>query len=222
MKVKALVIDLDGCLYPNSVERTADLASAKRIDHYLRKRKLLGKMPRRIKEKRARYIMDGRISALIDCISEEMKLSRARLSDYAYDIYPENVGLKRNARLLRLFSELRGKYDLWIFSNAHPKWAVRALKTLGIYRYINKGNVIHMNNMGGYLKPDPRAFKSMLKKVGHNKAEIIFIDNKRSNVYSSKLMGIRSMLGNGNSMDRRDSTYHILLSLLNDKKQAKL
>ncbi len=217
MEIKTLVLDLDGCLYPLSVERAADRASIMKVDEYIKAKGLSKKATWRFDRQKAAYERAGRISALIKYISREMNLSERLLAEYAHNIDPMEMGMRSDGRLAALFARLSKRYGVWIFTNAHPKWAIRALRTLGVIRYLDRESIIHMNNMGGYLKPDPRAFRLMLKMVGTEKDKILFIDNNRANTSVGRSMGIRSITANGNRKRGRNSTYYILRSILNDK-----
>lgn len=217
--IKALVIDLDGTLYPSSKEHHADGVSAERIAKYVKMKGLSGKMPKMSGKLIKKLINEGRITALTLLVSETTGIPEAMLAGYAYDIDPSKCGIRKDERLKSLLLQLCKKYKLWIFTNGHPVWVNRVLGRLDLATIFGR-RIVHMNDLGKDIKPSPASFRIFLKKSGFARNEILFIDDKIRNVNAARSIGIKSVLADNSGMRGIAPTYAALEKILKNANRS--
>lgn len=197
MAVKALVIDLDGTLYHHEKELSADIASARRIERYIARHR-----PRKIgkqlsERERKRLIGQRKLSALILRTCEAYDVSREGLSRYAYDIDPADYGIGKDARLTRLLEKAARRYRLFLFTNGYPNWVRKVLKAIGISKFFNHKNTVHMGMLIYGIKPSAGAFRVLADAAGVDTGEMLLIDDSAKNVAAAKRLGMKAVLAQG-------------------------
>jgi FMN phosphatase YigB (HAD superfamily) len=210
MAIKALVLDLDGTLYSTYKVKSVDRASIPRAHAYLEKRGLLGKIPKRSMLRIDRQIEKGSVSSTIRRLSRRFNLDHKHFNDYVNDLSPKDFGIGKDRRLAGLLSKASKRYKLFIFTNSPEIWARRVITRIGLKKLIPFKNVVCLECMGNFLKPDRESYRIMLRITGMRREEIIFIDDLPQNVAAGTRLGIRSMTVSNTDRNKRNSIYSIL------------
>jgi HAD superfamily hydrolase (TIGR01509 family) len=89
-----------------------------------------------------------------------------------------------------LLSEL-GRRDLrlWVLSNYSP-WFETIRRELDLDRFF-EGHVISYRT--GHRKPDPRAYRALLRQAGVSADEVLFIDDREANLEAARALGIDAL-----------------------------
>ncbi len=211
-------MDLDGTLYEKRKEEMADLASRKLAHRYLKKNGVLQKMPMSEIKRIDKSMERGSVTMSLRHLSGKYGIDLKEVETFAYDIYPRDFGIARDAELVRLLTALSKRYKLVVFTNGYDLWAGRALKALGISHLIKKGMIISPMHLKNYLKPEQGAFRIMLKRTGLKGNEVIFLDDKMPNIIKAREMGIKSMLVKNMGRGKRNSIHSILKRIEYDVK----
>ncbi len=207
MPIKALVIDLDGTLYSSEKLAAAESACIPRTHSYLHNRGLLEKISSRQMLKIDNEMKQGLVSSNIMKLSKRFGLDYDHFDSYVNDLNPTDFGIVTDRKLMELLSEASKCYKLFVFTNAPQVWAKRAVSCIGIKRLIPFMNVIHIERLKGYMKPDPKAYKIMLKAVRMKADEILFLDDMQDNIKEARKLGIKSILVSNTNRNKRNSVY---------------
>ena len=186
MAIKALVLDLDGTLYGKSGEDKVNLACARRTREYLKKKGILSGMQKRDIKKIDKNILHGSVIYAARNVGTKYGINLKDLEAYAYDIYPKDVGIKRDGEMIRLLTVLSRRYELAILSNGYDAWVKRVLRVLGISHLIRKGMIVSTLHLKRYLKPDPESFRILLNRTGFKKSEVLLLDRPASGTYGGR------------------------------------
>jgi len=148
------------------------------------------------------------------------------LCDYL-NIVPNNSLIERlnQARLKPKFElylgvedglkDLVKTYDLAIITNSFPSRRYNELNTAGIGKYFKK---IYIAYELGIKKPDTKIFDFAINDLGVQKEEVIYIDNKISNLQGALSSGISNVILVSQSNDHNEiesvSSFTELMHLL--------
>jgi len=86
-----------------------------------------------------------------------------------------------------LIEKLAGKYELWMMSNTNV-WHLEYLRQN--FPYLNLFSRNCNSHDVGYVKPDAHVFQKAIEWSGKNPADLIFVDDKESNVSAATAEGI--------------------------------
>jgi len=210
MKIKALVMDMDGTLYDQEGVKRVTAATISRTKEYLRRKDMASRLPRAVIEETIDAIdRSGQTSRYIHAISKRFGVGYRRFDDYVNKDDPRKLGIKRDERLIALLLSLSKRYRIVVFTNSPDIWAGKVIRALGIGHIVGR-NMVTNNMMKGYLKPSPQAFNTMLRLTRLKKNEIIFMDDNIDNVNAARALGIRSIRVVNNGRSSRNSIYSIL------------
>ena len=95
-----------------------------------------------------------------------------------------------NPEVVELIRLLRGRYRLAVLSNSPPglgrwldEWGLRELF-----------DVVFCSGDEGIMKPDRRAFETVLERLGAAPSEAVFIDDDPGHVEAARRLGLRGIL----------------------------
>lgn len=83
-------------------------------------------------------------------------------------------------------------YELHAFSN-YPLWYRRIEDKLQLGRYLNWTFISCEGPMKGLRKPSKEAFDLVVNHLGRPASDIIFVDDRESNVEAARLVGMRAI-----------------------------
>ncbi|MHB1830625.1 MAG: HAD family hydrolase [Candidatus Micrarchaeaceae archaeon] len=209
MPIKALVIDLDGTLYEGSELAEISTANMKRVHAFLKRRGILELVPKALLKRLDNRMKEGEISGSVIYLSRRYHIDEKKFSDYVNNIHPRSFRIRKDKRLISLLSNLSKRYKIFLFTNAPSIWARRALKILGLNGLIKWKNVMHQESLNDHMKPDPEAYRIVLRKFRLNEREVIFMDDIDKNVAAARKMGIKSF----HILNKRGSRRTIYLIL---------
>lgn len=210
MKIKALVIDLDGTLYRTMLVKRIDAAAVPRAHQYLRKKGMLKLMKQDELKDVDSEMRAGGVSGSVRMMSTQFNLNYVKFNTYVNDLDPKKFSIKRDKRLVSLITQAEKRYKVFVFTNAVGIWTKRVLRTIGLQRLIPFKNVVCLECMGAALKPDKEAYYAMMRITGMEKNEILFLDDKQSNVSAARRLGIKSIKVVNSDRNKRNSIYSIL------------
>ena len=119
---------------------------------------------------------------------EEAKLTNKNVDDVRKGIDDE---FYINDDLVRLVRSLHKKYKIGILSNTNVG---------GVEPYIKQANLedcfdeLILSSLTGYVKPDKQIFDITASKLNISLTEMVFIDDRDSNVKPAQTYGIKSIL----------------------------
>ena len=208
--IKALVLDLDGTLYPKSIELKASRSSKMRVYKYLRSRHLIDTISRTdlrvAEEKMAR----GSVSMAIRELCKKYPISLHGLEYYAHNQDPSKFGMKRDRVLASLLKDLAKHYKIAIFTNSRKVWAQNAVRKLGVSKIIKKRYLVYAERIDNKLKPEPAAFRLMFKCTGIKPREALFLDDKERNVSAARKLGMKAIMVDMTGRRRNESIHAVL------------
>ncbi len=216
MPIKALVIDLDGTLYEGSELAEISKANMKRVHTYLKRRGILGSVPKTLLWRLDRRMKEGKISGSVIYLSRRYHIDEKKFSDYVNNIHPRSFRIRNDKKLISSLSYLSKSYEICVFTNAPSIWVRRALKVIGLNGLVKWKNVVHQESLNDHMKPDPEAYNIMLHRLRLNKDEVIFMDDLEDNVAAARKMGIKSF----HVLNKRGSRRTIYLILDKIKSNA--
>jgi FMN phosphatase YigB (HAD superfamily) len=193
MKAITLVIDLDSTLYKHDSEVRADRLCAIRANRFLKDSGLLKRMSHSHRSHIARLIIQGRMLSISRLLGKDYGIDREEFEDYVLDGNPGEAGIKRDRKLVSLISILAKNYRIVLFTNSKRIWVGRTIKALGLGGIITMDMVMSPELMDGCIKPEPCAFRALMRKFGITKNSMIFLDDRMYNVRQARKMGITSM-----------------------------
>jgi len=86
-----------------------------------------------------------------------------------------------------LIEKLADEYELWMMSNTNV-WHLEYLRQN--FSYLNLFTRNCNSHDVGYVKPDPRVFQKAIEWSGKNPEDLIFVDDKESNISAATAEGI--------------------------------
>jgi len=95
-----------------------------------------------------------------------------------------------NRGVLDLIRRLHGRYRLAVLSNSPPglgRWLAK-------WGMLDLFDVVFCSGDEGVAKPDPRAFTAVLKRLGVEPEEAVFIDDTVEHVDAARRLGLRGIL----------------------------
>lgn len=217
--IKALVLDLDGTLYPKRIELKASRSSKRRVYKYLKSHNLMdtiSKTDLRLAEEKMNM---GSVSMAIRELCKKYPISLHGLEYYAHNQNPAGFGMKRDKLLASLLKDLSRRYKIAIFTNSRKIWAQRALKALGLSGIIKDKYLVYAERVDNQLKPEPGAFRLMFKRTGLKAREILFLDDKERNISSARRLGMAAMMVDMTGRRKRDSIHAVLRRIKYDCEQ---
>ncbi|MCB9449905.1 MAG: HAD family phosphatase [Anaerolineaceae bacterium] len=120
-------------------------------------------------------------------IAQQFNLDDSALRELAHDFYD---GDRLDRDLIHYIHELRAAdYPVALLSNAPAKLA-SDLQTLGIVHLFNP---LVISAHIGVMKPDPRAFQTVLTQLGRPATETVFVDDMLANVEAATALGIHGI-----------------------------
>ncbi len=192
-KIKAIVLDLDGTLYPESSEHLACDAWARRISLYLDKHAPDLSANQGFKRMKRKLSRERRISRLIVEACKISGIPMKPFARYAYNIKTEDAKLSKDIKLSKALSVAGENQELYLFTNSYTNWVENALHSIGISDAFPRRRITDLSDLGFNIKPCKESFRILLKRVRCNKEDMIFLDNSASNVRAAMGFGIRSM-----------------------------
>ena len=82
-------------------------------------------------------------------------------------------------------------YSLACLSNDVAEWSLKLRKAFGLDRFISEWVIsgdVHLR------KPDPRIYAELLRRVGRDPGELVFIDDRIRNIDAARTAGLRTVL----------------------------
>lgn len=188
-KVKALVLDLGGVLIDIDPELTTKAFSELGASDALKKHSRAVQDPLFDRFERGETGPD-----------EFRKGIREKSGIQASD---EEIDRAWNALLLEiprprfhLLEKLEKEYELHLFSNTNlihfEAFSEMVDSTYGMAAFRKLFQGIHLSYEMGVRKPEERAFRLLLDRVGHAPAQTLFIDDTEAHVKAAREQGIRS------------------------------
>lgn len=99
--------------------------------------------------------------------------------------------VKPTVGMVDLFQKLEQNYSLALATNEGKLITKYKVEGSGVIPYISK---VIPSYLLRELKPHPAFYKKMLKKIGTTAAECVFIDDKKENVATAKMLGMEGIL----------------------------
>ena len=208
--IKALVLDLDGTLYPKRIELKASRSSKKRVYHYLKSNSFMEMISKNDLRAAEDKMATGSVSMAIRELCKKYPINLHGLEYYAHNQNPAKFGMKRDKALASLLRDLSKEYRIVVFTNSRKIWAQKAMVALGISRIIKKKYLVYAERVDNKLKPEPAAFKLMFKCTGIKAQEALFLDDKERNVSAARKLGMTAMMVDMTGKRRRDSIHAVL------------
>lgn len=191
MKIRALLFDADEVLQYPDPNRNADLV------------RILGFMPEPIAEFVAEVhaAEDTTLTGLLDFLDVLPRvLSRWGVSDKAGEVREWLNAINVDHGILELVSQLRLRgYQCALATNQQSH---RAKFMADQLRYRTLFERCFFSCEMGLAKPDPRYFQAILKELQAEADDVVFIDDKPSNVRAATSLGIHGICF-ANSRDGR-------------------
>lgn len=119
------------------------------------------------------------------------------LSDYEVDLAWNSLLLEIPKRRIELLLKLREKYPVYLLSNTnniHIKQSEKYIKkTFGFSNLKELFDEAFLSYEIGLWKPDNSFYKHVLRKIGCEPNEVLFLDDNQKNVESSREIGINTI-----------------------------
>ena len=130
----------------------------------------------------------GHDEAIWQFVGEKCGLDPHDLSILRADFWS---GDRLNRELADYVNQLRPQYTTGILSNAWPE-----MRDLNVDRFGLKGLVDETvySFETGILKPDPRSYLHVLRKLKVQANEAIFVDDAERNILAAQVVGMRTVL----------------------------
>src|SRR6185312_80284 len=97
-------------------------------------------------------------------------------------------------QLVKLIGMLRGRYKIGLLSNSSGSYLRPILEEHGLNGLFD---VTAISAEVGFIKPQPEIFQHILKEMGVEARETIFIDDNPRNVEAAAAVGIKSIVYTG-------------------------
>lgn len=93
--------------------------------------------------------------------------------------------------LIAIVQKIKRNYRTGLLSNANAGWLDVILHKHQLHRYFDK---ITVSSKIGYTKPHPSAFAHALSALGVNAQEVIFVDDRKSNIDAARQCGLTGII----------------------------
>lgn len=109
--------------------------------------------------------------------------------------------------------KMRPQYKMAILSDDNIRWSRYLRQKFDIDRYFD---AVCISGETGITKPDERAFKIALERLGCRAQECVFIDDRPRNLSAAQALGIRAVLlgSSGGWQGERASSFDELADIL--------
>jgi FMN phosphatase YigB (HAD superfamily) len=216
---KYLVLDMDGTLYLKRNENVVSAVMAKRLYEYAAKFGIPEKDVSRIIRK---HIRELKINFLVNLLSEKYGLDAMSFANYAYDVEPRSLGIRRDRKLESLLLRLSRTRRIILFTNSPMVWVNRVIRTLGLAKIIGRRSIVCYETLdcGRSAKPCRDAYRILLKRTGNDPRNLLFLEDTYKNVAMARKQGIRSIrIHNKPDRDgpREKDIYAVLGGLLSER-----
>ena len=173
-EIKAIVFDCFGVLVPDFNKQLLASAtySARTVEHIneLRRQTDLGE------------ISDSKF---------RQEFERITGIDYSLESRVKNAKKELNHKLLGLIKQLKPNYKIGMLSNATAPHLKAVIKACALKDYFD---LVLISSKLGAVKPEPRIFEILVKKLRVKFNKTIFIDDTKENIKSASALGIRGVL----------------------------
>ncbi len=192
MAEKYLIVDMDGTLYRKRNEEAARTKMAKRLYAYAARFGIPEKCVSRITRE---HINDLKINFAVSALSEKYGLDALEFANYAYDVQPRSLGIRRDRRLESLMQRLSRTRRIILFTNSPLIWVNRVMGALGLAGIIGGRDIISFETLdcGSSAKPCEKAYKILLRRTGGNPEDLLLLEDTYKNIREARRLGIRSV-----------------------------
>jgi epoxide hydrolase-like predicted phosphatase len=212
-KIKAVVFDVGGVLSlgNNSTRKRGKISIQTKGVHSYVAEKLGISLDQYFDAIDTNYALaiEGKIpqNKFLNILSRNLKAPKEKLKKfyrYSYKKYfVQNEQLFKQAfALKRLGYKIGVLSDQWYLSK-------KAIMPKKIY---DKFDVVLVSCEQGIRKPNPLFYKLLIKKLGLNPSEILFIDNQRWNIKPAKMLGLKTILFKNNEILYKNKIWKRLFS----------
>lgn len=87
-------------------------------------------------------------------------------------------------------AQLKSEYKIGMLSNASGYW----LDQIFTERQVELFDAISLSYQTGFIKPDPKAYETILNKLGVKPSEAVFIDDQMRYCEGGRAIGLKSIL----------------------------
>ncbi|MCS7251039.1 MAG: pyrimidine 5'-nucleotidase [Thermoflexus sp.] len=186
--MRYLILDLDDTLYPRR-SGLMDLISM-RIGQYMTER--LGLSPDHAEALRREYY--ARYGTTMRGLMEEYRIDPEDYLAYVHDV-PLDAYLQPNPALDQMLSRI--PLTKVIFTNASEEHARRVLERLGVASHFPI--ILDVRRLEYSNKPDPEAYRRILRHLNAQGPECIFVDDSTRNLRPARALGMITILVDGDS-----------------------
>lgn len=106
-----------------------------------------------------------------------------------------------NLELLYLIANLKKKYKIGLLSNSSAEFINEVLSKYDLRGYFDE---IVISAEVKHIKPEPEIFEIILNRLGLQKEEVIFTDDKSHNTEAAEKIGIKSIRYENNRQLHKD------------------
>ena len=144
-----------------------------------------------------------RVSEFHDIVSQLTGLSTVRIFEEL------EMGSSRDEMMMELVKKLKSRYKIGMLSNISPGRLDDFFTTedKDLFDYLGLSHSI------GFVKPDERAYKTVLDNLGVLAEEAVFIDDQPRNVDVANKIGLKGLLFTGQDSLERELTEYAILPL---------
>lgn len=200
--LRYLIFDLDDTLYPRGsglMDRISE-----RIGRYLVER--LGFSPEEAEALRRRYY--AQYGTTLRGLMEEHAIDPEDYLAYVHDV-PLEPHIAPNPALDRMLGRL--PLTKVIFTNASEEHARRVLERLGVARHFPI--ILDVRRVDFYNKPDPEAYRRILRHLEAQGPECVFVDDSARNLHPARALGMITIQVDGDPDDGVDFRVPDILSV---------
>ncbi len=201
-RLRYLILDLDDTLYPRR-SGLMDLIS-ERIGRYMTER--LGFSPDHAEALRRRYY--AQYGTTLRGLMEEHRIDPEDYLAYVHDV-PLDAYLQPDPALDQMLRRI--PLTKVIFTNASEEHARRVLERLGVAHHFPI--ILDVRRLEYYNKPDPEAYRRILRHLNAQGPECIFVDDSVRNLRPARALGMITILVDGHLEDEVDFHVPDILSI---------
>ena len=182
LKIKAVIFDLGNVLVNYDVEKAARRFSAVSglSTQEIWKRFFLS----RFEQAYTRGEISTREFHRIACKTLGVFISLATFSHYWNDIFWENPGMDK------LLARIKRHYPLYLISNTNALHFTHIKKNFKLLRHFDRKFPSHEV---GARKPDLKIYRRVLRKIGLQPEETVFIDDMKSFISGARKTGMHAI-----------------------------
>jgi len=152
--------------------------------------------------------IEGKITKdkLLTILSDNLKISKEKIHKLIVKAYKLNF--KQNKQLFKQAFKLKKQgYKIAVLSD---QWHLSQEALMPKRLYKNFDAVV-VSNKAGVRKPNPKAYKLILKKLKLKSQETLFIDNQEWNIRPAKKLGMKTILFKNNKQLFSDKKWRELI-----------